>query len=97
MGQHDIDEQHPWTQSDWAEEEIVIASDWIETKKSEGILPVNQLPGADWRLLRVNKEMCFYRSLHGTKQPSEQSRGEEIIQNHCRLTLMELLELESYS
>ena len=27
LGQRDIDEQYPWAQSDWTEEEIVIASD----------------------------------------------------------------------
>ena len=50
LGQRDIDEQHPWTVSDWTEEEIAIASDRIETQKRSGA-PANQLPGVDWRFL----------------------------------------------
>jgi len=59
LGQRDIDEQHPWTQSDWTGEEIAIASDWIETQKRLGGAPVNQIPGADWRLLQGEQRGVF--------------------------------------
>ena len=36
LGQRDIDEQHPWTQSDWTEEEIRMATGWMETQKTGG-------------------------------------------------------------
>jgi hypothetical protein len=52
LGQHDIDEQYPWTQSDWTEEEITIASDWIEIQKRLGGAPANQLSGVNWQLLQ---------------------------------------------
>ena len=59
LGQRDIDEQYPWTESDWAEEEISVASDWIETQKRQGIAPANQLPGVDWRLLQGEQREVF--------------------------------------
>ena len=59
LGQHDIDEQYPWTQSDWTEEEIAIASDWIETQKWLGGAPVNQLPGVNWQLLQGEQREVF--------------------------------------
>jgi hypothetical protein len=59
LGQHDIDEQHPWTQSDWTDKEIPIACDWMETRKRLGDVPVNQPPGADWRLLQGEQKEVF--------------------------------------
>jgi ATP-dependent DNA helicase PIF1 len=61
LGQRDMDEQHPWTVSDWTEEEIAIASDWIETQKRLGGAPANQPPGVDWRLLQGEQREVFLR------------------------------------
>jgi ATP-dependent DNA helicase PIF1 len=61
LGQRDIDEQYPWTQSDWTEEEIGIVCDWMEMQKRLGVAPVNQPPGADWRLLQGEQREVFLR------------------------------------
>lgn len=61
LGQRDIDEQYPWTQSDWTEDEIVTACDWMETEKRLGGAPVDQPPGADWRLLQGEQREVFLR------------------------------------
>ena len=63
LGQRDIDEQHPWTQSDWTGEEIAVASDWIETQKKLGDAPVNPLPGVDWRLLQGEQREVFLQTI----------------------------------
>ena len=74
LGQRDIDEQYPWTQSDWTEEEITIASDWIETQKRLGGAPPNQLPGVDWQLLQGEQREVFlqviawYKATLGVEQ-----------------------------
>ena len=74
LGQRDIDEQYPWTQSDWIEEEITIASDWIETQKRLGGAPPNQLPGVDWQLLQGEQREVFlqviawYKATLGVEQ-----------------------------
>lgn len=74
LGQRDIDEQYPWTQSDWTEEEIVIACDWVETQKRSGDAPVNQLPGVDWQLLQGEQKEIFlqviawYKAILGAEQ-----------------------------
>ena len=61
LGQRDIDEQHPWTESDWTEEQITFASDWIETQKRLGGAPPNQLPEVDWRFLQGEQREVFLR------------------------------------
>ena len=61
LGQCDIDEQYPWTQSDWTEEEIATASDWIGTQKRLGGGPANQLPVVDWQLLQGEQREVFLR------------------------------------
>ena len=74
LGQRDIDEQHPWTHSDWTEEEITMATDWTETQKRLGGAPVNQLPGVDWRLLQGEQREVFlqviawYKAALGAEQ-----------------------------
>ena len=74
LGQRDIDEQHPWAQSDWTEEGIAIASDWIETQKRLGGAPVNQLPGVNWQLLQGEQREVFlwvvawYKATLGAEQ-----------------------------
>jgi hypothetical protein len=74
LGQRDIDEQYPWTQSDWTEEEIGIACDWIETQKRLGGAPANQPPGVDWRLLQGEQREVFlqviawYKATLGAEQ-----------------------------
>jgi ATP-dependent DNA helicase PIF1 len=74
LGRRDIDEQHPWTQSDWTEEEIAIACDWMDTQKRSGAAPVNQPPGVDWRLLQGEQRDVFlqviawYKAILGAGQ-----------------------------
>ena len=74
LGQRDIDEQHPWTQSDWTEEEVVIACDWMDTQKRLGVGPVNQPPRVDWQLLQDEQKEVFlqvvawYKATLGAEQ-----------------------------
>jgi ATP-dependent DNA helicase PIF1 len=75
LGQRDIDEQHPWTQSDWTDEEIVIACDWMETRKRLGDVPVNQPPGADWRLLQGEQKEVFLQVIAWYKAKLRAEQG----------------------
>ena len=74
LGQQDIDEQHPWTHSDWTEEEITTATNWTETQKRPGGAPVNQLSGVDWRRLQGEQREMFlqviawYKAACGAEQ-----------------------------
>ena len=52
LNQCGIDQQHPWTQSDWTGEEITMATNWMEAQQRLGGAPPNQLPGVDWQLLQ---------------------------------------------
>lgn len=77
LGLRDIDEQYPWAQSDWTEEEIAIACDWMETQKRSGDLPVNQPAGADWRLLQGEQREVFLQVIAWYKMTlgAEQGRN----------------------
>jgi len=74
LGQRDIDEQHPWTQSDWTEEEIAVACDWMDSQKRLGGNPTNQPAGVDWRLLQGEQKEVFlqviawYKAILGAEQ-----------------------------
>ena len=74
LGQRDIDEQHPWTQSDWTEEEIAAACDWMDSRKRLGGNLTNQPPGVDWRLLQGEQREVFlqviawYKAILGAEQ-----------------------------
>ena len=74
LGQCDIDEQHPWTQSDWTEEEIAAACDWMDSQRRLGGNPTNQPPGVDWQLLQGEQMEVFlqviawYKTMLGAEQ-----------------------------
>ena len=75
LGQHDIDQQHPWTQSDWTREEITMATDWIETQKRLGGAPPNQLPGVDWQLLQGEQREVFLQVVAWYKATVQAEQG----------------------
>ena len=75
LGQRDIDEQYPWTQSDWTEEEISIACDWLETQKRLGGAPVNQPPGVDWQLLQGEQREVFLQVIAWYKATLSAEQG----------------------
>ena len=75
LGQRDIDEQHPWTQSDWTEEEVVIACDWMDTQKRLGVGPVNQPPRVDWQLLQDEQKEVFLQVVAWYKATLGAERG----------------------
>lgn len=74
LGQRDVDEQYPWTESDWTEEEIATACDWMDSQKRLGGNQTNQPPGVDWRLLQGEQREVFlqviawYKALVGAEQ-----------------------------
>ena len=75
LGQRDIDQQHPWTQSDWTGEEITMATDWIETQKRLGGAPLNQLPGVDWQLLQGEQREVFLQVVAWYKATVQAEQG----------------------
>ena len=79
LGLCDIDQQHPWTQSDWTEEEITIASDWIEAQKRLGGAPNDQLPRVDWQLLQGEQRQVFLQVIAWYKAvlEAEQTRNDK--------------------